>query len=92
MEEFSYESGYGHSDCPECGRYVPETVEDYVTSVGEVRRKTVWDCLVCGEVEKDIAYPIEHDDDCRFVWGAFLSAKKAGVVHQDVPRPLNSGV
>ena len=92
MADFSYEEGYGHSDCPECGEYVPEAVEDYVTSAGEVKRRTTWDCSVCGKVEKDEMYSIENDDDRKFVWGAFLSAQRAGVVPQDITRPLNPGI
>ena len=69
MTDFRYETGTGHSSHQGCVEYVPEIDEDYVTSEGEVRRKTTWDCPVHGEVVVDESYLIVDEDDEKFIWG-----------------------
>lgn len=89
MGTFLFEEGAGHDDCPECGKYVPNRDEEYVTTEGEVKRVEIWSCPHCGDVTKDEQYPIESDDDRKYIWSAFLAAKRAGVVGADVQRPVN---
>lgn len=88
-EEFLFETGAGHSDCPKCGAYVSESNEDYVTPIGEVRRRTAWDCPKCGTITKDESYAVWDDDDRKFVWVAFLKAGEAGFLPVGVSAPTN---
>lgn len=92
MGEWRYESGYGKSSHPGCDEYVLEEDLDYVTSDGEVRRRTTWDCPIHGEVIEDIPYPVFDDDDRKFIWGAFLAAQAAGVIPADMVKPKNADI